>query len=125
MKELKEYRWKTQKGEVLTLSQMETSHIFNCMKMMFNHLASTYAGLTPVWFVHRYPGFKKQAEQIPMEIARHVVILVLEIQRRKDLPLRYYDPYKQILVQLSSLKRIKEAQVLLGETLMIEGEIDE
>lgn len=32
------FRWQTQEGEVLTLDEMSTWHVFNSLKMIWNHI---------------------------------------------------------------------------------------
>lgn len=86
------------KGEVLSLSEMDTGRIFNSMKMFFNHLAERYKG-QPVWFVHRYEKYEKEVLNSPRDMARIIALFIVEIERRKDLPLKYKEPYELIARQ--------------------------
>lgn len=101
--------WKTQDGEILTISQMETPHTFNAMKMLFNHLAVTYNGLQPIWFTKSYEGQKQNAEHMPEQVVRYMLAFMIQIETRKDLPEKYEHPYLQIRKQLFKIKQIKQA----------------
>ena len=93
------FRWRTADGEVLTLREMETKHIFNSMKMCFNHLAAVHGG-TPVWFNHPYGDYEDMARDRPELLAAIAVFFHEEIERRGDLPLKYQHPYRMILQQM-------------------------
>lgn len=93
------FRWKTMTGDVLRLDQMETSHIFNSMKMCFNHLASV-AGGKPVWFVKQYREYCEAAEDDPKQLAWLVLFFIQELEYRNDLPAKFREPYGAILEQI-------------------------
>lgn len=93
------FRWRTAEGEVLTLQEMDTKHIFNSMKMCFNHLAEQFGG-RPVWFNRQYGDYQRMAEEMPDLLAAITVFFVEEIERRKDLPEKYKHPYQQIVAQI-------------------------
>jgi hypothetical protein len=93
------FRWRTMEGETLTLPQMETKHIFNSMKMCFNHLAEVWGG-KPVWFVQEYPDYFDQAKAAPAHLAGVIVMFLAEIERRGDLPEKYLEPYRAIVDQI-------------------------
>lgn len=90
-------------GEILSLDEMSTKHIFNSMKMAFNHLADTHGG-TPVWFTVQYREYREAAKDNPVQLARLVVFFIQEIQRRGDLPERYSEPFRLILEQITPPK---------------------
>jgi hypothetical protein len=48
--------WRTREGEILTPSEMKTSHLFNCVRMIFNHTAPDEMKLRP--FKH-WPGWDR------------------------------------------------------------------
>lgn len=105
-----QFRWRTSEGDVLTLSEMETSHIFNSMKMCFNHLAQVWGG-RPVWFVQEYPDYFDHAVAAPSALAGVVVLFLAEIGRRGDLPEKYIEPYRAIVEQITP--RLDPGQRLL------------
>ena len=49
--------WHTMDGREMRIDEMDTSHIFNSMKMIFNHMADMFQG-EPIWYVKKYPGWK-------------------------------------------------------------------
>lgn len=109
-----DFRWRTMDGDILTLDEMATKHIFNSMKMCFNHLAAAW-GAKPVWFVKHYGDYASAAVREPRQLAWLVVFFILEIDRRGDLPERYSEPYQQIKDQLTA-RNISAETVLLEES---------
>jgi hypothetical protein len=100
------FRWRSMDGRVLYLREMKTSHIFNSMKMVFNHIAEEYGG-RPVWYVHPYAGVKDEVRRRPREQARLVALFCYEIEARGDLPERYEDPYNEIMSQILNLRELR------------------
>jgi hypothetical protein len=100
-------------GRVLTLDEMETKHVFNSMKMCFNHLARHWGGV-PVWFQKEYRDYHKKAMSDPKCLARLVVGFIIEIERRGDLPEQYQKPYADILQQVTGTRFLKEGKELLA-----------
>jgi len=64
--------WTTAEGETMLLCDMETTHLFNSMKMCFNHLAVMWGG-KPVWFTKQYCDIGAQAVMGPEFLAKSVV----------------------------------------------------
>lgn len=93
------FLWRTMEGETLALSEMETSHVFNCMKMVFNHLAKVWGG-RPVWFTKEYGDYTEGAARDPARLAGLVVFFMAEIIRRGDLPEKYVEPFRAIVDQI-------------------------
>lgn len=104
------FLWRTMEGEVLTLDEMKTAHIFNSMKMIFNHLAKEWGG-KPVWFTKQYGDYEVRAAADPATLAGVVVRFLQEIEKRGDLPARYVEPYRAIVDQLRP--KLEPAQRLL------------
>ena len=73
------FRWRTMEGEILTLGEVDTKHVFNAMKMIFNHLAAAHGG-SPVWFVHLYTDYQARALVEVEPLAALVVFFVEEIE---------------------------------------------
>lgn len=136
-KELEDYienfRWHTQEGEVLTMDEIKTAHMFNCMKMYYNHLADEI-GLPTFWYVQKYDDHHERAKKIPKDMARVVLAFIYVIEQRKKLktfevmdpefpdagygrwPNKYDEPYEKIKSVLFSILRQEKIDV----TFMIE-----
>lgn len=93
------FRWKTREGVVMRLCEMETSHVFNSMKMVFNHLATAHGG-KPIWFQNQYSDYKARAVKESSFLGALVVFLCGEIVRRGNLPEKYREPFNLILDQV-------------------------
>lgn len=94
-----DFKWKTKEGPVLELCQMDTKHLFNSMKMMFNHLAAVHGGM-PVWFVNQWDDWFVRAKRDPNGVAKRVCQLMAEIEERGDLPTKYHASYNAIRIQV-------------------------
>lgn len=101
-----DFRWKTMSGDVLTLSEMKTGHIFNSMKMIYNHLASSL-DLPTIWFVHEYSDYHLWSKTIPKKIAKTMLLFIYEIEKRGDLPEKYKQPYSIIIGVIMKILGIK------------------
>jgi len=99
MTEVLDFRWRCKSGLVLRLEEMETRHIFNAMKMLYNHLAVHY-GLQPVWFQRQYSDVHQQAMLDSEQLAGVVMLFISEIERRGDLPDKYKVPYREIVTNI-------------------------
>lgn len=91
--------WTTNEGERIPLWQMRTAHLFNAMKMMFNHLAEAHGG-QPVWFQKKYGGAAAIARGLPGVAAWWVVVMLWELDRRTDIPGKYLQPLQEIREQV-------------------------
>jgi hypothetical protein len=100
------FRWRTMDGEILTLEEMSTRHIFSAMKMLFNHLAAEYGG-DPVWFNHVYATYQGMSKREVRKAAATIVYFIQEIERRGDLHEKYQVPYMQIYNQVAGVLRIE------------------
>lgn len=114
--EKKDWTWTTKEGEVLRIDQMGTGHIFNAMKMLFNHLAITWGG-KPVWFVHQYRDYMCYSKSQPEWMFLTMCYFIQEIEKRGDLPDRYREPYKDIIGQL--MRKIEIQNPIPKEVLKI------
>lgn len=95
--------WITTEGQRLVIGEMDTKHLFNSMKMLFNHLAESWGG-RPVWFQKRYPDTFRIARKQPKLLAEFVCRAVVAIDARGDLPERYRQPYAEIVGQLDAIR---------------------
>lgn len=93
--------WRTKEGEIITIEDMDSKHLFNSMKMIFNHLAMMWGG-RPVWFTKQYSDYVQGAVTGPEELARQVMVLMRELDRRTDLPEIYHEPLAEIKAQIAA-----------------------
>jgi len=103
----KQFTWRTEKGEILTLPQMKTSHIFNCFKMAFNHVAVHYKG-TPIRFTKQWPDYHKKAKKNPKQLAWLTWVFHTVLETRKDMSLSDRLAYNQIMDQIYSNPNFKD-----------------
>lgn len=94
--------WKTALGRFVAVRAMQTSHLFNAMKMCFNHLAEQHNG-QPVLFTHKYRDFTARAVHDPGWLAVFVVGMLFELETRTDLPAFYVEPLRLIRAQVFGL----------------------
>lgn len=100
--------WTTAEGQRIPIRLMETSHLFNAMKMTFNHLAAMHGG-EPVWFTREYCDFTTAAITGPQRLARIVVAMLAELETRRDLPEQYAEPLAAISTQIYEQQKRIEA----------------
>lgn len=108
------FLWRTMEGEVLTLEEMDTKHVFNSMKMIFNHLAEQF-NATPIWFNHQYGDYQRGAVANPSGLAYLVLFFIAEIERRGDLLARYREPYAAICGQVFGQMKLKRIAAAVEE----------
>jgi len=104
------FKWVTMERKTLTLQEMETSHIFNSLKMLYNHLAVVYQVPT-VWFNKQYSNLFKTIRELislvnfanKIELSTHrmvaeiMILFIIEIEARQNLPEKYQSPYDEII----------------------------
>ena len=93
------FRWTTSYGETLTLDEMDTKHIFNCMKMIWNHLAAENK-LPTFWFTHVYREYEYMARKMPKKLIQQLLLFIYVIEERGDLSDRHREPYDNIIKTL-------------------------
>jgi hypothetical protein len=91
--------WTTQDGRTLPITSMATGHLFNAMKMLFNHLAAEHVG-EPVWFQRVWSGSVHNAKVAPRQMAARIVLMCDELEKRQDMPEHYKEPYARIRSQI-------------------------
>lgn len=99
--------WITAEGERLPLTKMGTSHLFNAMKMCFNHLAERHGG-QPIQFTKHWHGARQLAVYKPEVLATWVVAMLTELDRRRDIPFSLIKPLEEIRGQLMP-KRLEKS----------------
>lgn len=95
-----ELMWTCSDGRQVRLGDMDTGHLFNAMKMTFNHLASVHGG-KPVWFQNVYSDTTMQALAAPRIMAGYVAMLKV-LSTRNDLPGHYAEPLAEIRKQVEA-----------------------
>ena len=113
-----DYRWETMEGEVLTLDQMKTPHVFNAMKCLYNPLAQLY-GIPTVWYVQKHPGKRFEALTNPKLMARYIMAFIFIIETRGDLPAKYLQPYNLIVNYLRGVfpKMVEDTKRITDERI--------
>mgnify|MGYP003963164499 CR=1 FL=1 len=94
-----DFSWRTQDGDILLLEEMDTKHVFNSMKMIYNHLASRYNKET-VWFTKFYTDYAYDFDSFDMALT--ICIFYEEIEKRGNLPMKYAQPYYKIVSALKT-----------------------
>ncbi len=92
---IEDFKWHTNDGKILSIDEMETRHIFNCLKMHYNHIAELY-GLPTIWFTHKYVNKLYAAINVPESLFETILIFAYTIEKRGDLPDKYKHPYNRI-----------------------------
>ena len=109
------FKWHTQDGQILSLDEMDTKHIFNSMKMYYNHLARQ-AGFPEIWFMHEYGDHYLRLHRFADAYAKVIVIFVHEIETRGDLPEKYHEPYYRIIQVICRMIGIKMNRLAFHST---------
>ena len=92
--------WRTMQNELIHTSQMETSHLFNSVKMMYNHMAELI-GFPTFWFNKKYGAWTDRWINKPEESLNALKTLVLELEDRTDWDSNQKDTYLRIRQTLS------------------------
>ena len=109
------FKWHTQDGRILSLDEMDTKHIFNSMKMYYNHIARQ-VGLPEIWFIHEYDDHYIRLHRIPEAYVKVIVIFIHEIETRGDLSEIYYEPYYKIIQVICKMIGIKMNRLAFHST---------
>lgn len=75
--------WQTAAGELIALADMETSHLWNTTKMLYNHLAECYF-LPTIGSSKGYTDFEQIANEDPERLVRAIYALATELKKRSD-----------------------------------------
>ena len=99
--------WKTRDGRQLKIQDMTTGHIFNAMKMIYNHLVEPIEGKS-VWMQHRYTEMLQRASEDFDETLARLLFFIYHLEVRGDLPAHYRSPYQRILRNLEVHPQLRE-----------------
>ena len=67
-----------------SINNMATPHLFNCLKMMYNHLAVVAKG-PRIMFTKEYPQLYEYWKRKPDTMVEWMKIFIVELDDRKDL----------------------------------------
>lgn len=104
------FKWVTKDRQVFLLHEMNTSHIFNSMKMLYNHLATIY-DMPTFWFNQKYSDLLNTVKGLITHasklnsischthkfIAEIIILFIIEIEKRGDLPEKYKSVFESIV----------------------------
>jgi len=94
------FEWETGQGKWIALSEMHTAYMFNTMKKLFNHLSKVTL-LEPVDYTVKYKNILGiDPGSNPLWYIERIILFILEIEKREDLPEKYIEPYQKIIRQL-------------------------
>jgi len=113
----KSFRWRTMEDKILNIEDMKTSHIFNSMKMLFNHLVVKRNG-RPVWFKNLYGKHERDSENNPKEVCKNILFFIWFIEERGDIPEKYKAPYRQIADQIFKREIVEEIRSITWSDLL-------
>ena len=112
--DVRDLLWCCMDGRVLPIGDMDTRHLFNAMKMLFNHIAEAHGGI-PVWFTKTYEDYQRKARGDVTdlrEMALLCAVFAVEIELRGDLDPQYWKPYDDITGQMRGTLRMAQARLL-------------
>ena len=93
-------RWRTMENKIIHSSEMETSHLFNSVKMIYNHLAELI-GFPTFWYTKKYEGYVQKWIQQPEQTMETLKSLIIELEDRTDWDSNQKDTYLRIRQTLS------------------------
>ena len=79
-----DYMWKSKDKGFIHLDNMDTNHIFNCLKMLYNHIANMI-GAPRVMFTKEYEDLYKNWLESPDVIIDYMKAFIITIEKRQDL----------------------------------------
>ena len=92
--------WRTMQGELIHTSHMETSHLFNSVKMIYNHMADII-GFPTFWLGNKYTEINKKWLDNPQKEMDILKKLILELETRTDWNERQKSIYNKIRLTLT------------------------
>lgn len=83
---VKKLTWKTQNGHTLKIWEMDTDHVYNSMKMIYNHLANGCDAVIVKPFHNMYFESNSLKSMDRRRLLRQAMAFAIVIERRGDLP---------------------------------------
>tara|TARA_R100000742_G_C4229948_1_gene51750 strand:+ start:240 stop:689 length:450 start_codon:yes stop_codon:yes gene_type:complete len=96
----KKMLWRTMNGEVLVITEMKTGHLFNSVKMVYNHMAELI-GFPTFWFSNKYESHTKRWIEDPEGQLNTLKQMVEELETRLDWDSEHRASYRNIRLTLS------------------------
>ena len=87
-------------GEVLVITEMKTGHLFNSVKMVYNHMAELI-GFPTFWFSNKYESHTKRWMEDPEGQLNTLKQMVEELETRLDWDSEHRASYRKIRLTLS------------------------
>ena len=78
---MKDYIWVTADNKLIDIREMDSGHLFNILKMLYNHLARL-GSLPEVWFSKEYDFFYKMWNQEPQQMINMMKLMIEEMEKR-------------------------------------------
>jgi len=94
------FYWVTMEKDIVHSSQMNTSHLFNSTKMIYNHMADLI-GFPTFWFSKKYEEHTKKWLSNPQNQLDTLKKLVKELETRTDWDERQKSIYNKIRLTLT------------------------
>jgi hypothetical protein len=94
-------KWRQANGKEINIRDMDTVHLFNSLKMVYNHFAEVY-DLPTYMFGNEYEYYKAMVMDDPFGMLKVIEVLNSELYGRRDLPKKYEFIYNSIKGTLTS-----------------------
>ena len=78
---MKDYIWVTADNKEIDIREMKTGHLFNTLKMLYNHLARL-SSLPEVWFSKEYNLFYDMWHKKPQKMINMMKLMIEEMEKR-------------------------------------------
>ena len=78
---MKDYIWVTADNKEIDIREMKTRHLFNTLKMLYNHLARL-SSLPEVWFSKEYNLFYDMWNKKPQKMINMMKLMIEEMESR-------------------------------------------
>lgn len=94
------WRWRDKFGTFLRVEQMDTGHIFNTLRMIWNHSMPASA-ITHDFIRHTFTGF-----YTPEYLRSAILPLTIELSKRKDM-LAYQERHLKFMIEWLRTHRLQ------------------
>lgn len=100
--EISTLTWKTQKGKIVPVWEMDTDHVYNSLKMLYNHLATGCGMATVKPFQNMYFEANSLKPTNRKDMVKRAMAFLLVIDKRGDLPYENDEGYDIIKTNLNN-----------------------
>ena len=91
--------WRTMNGEILNIREMKTGHLFNSVKMIYNHMAELI-GFPTFWFSNKYKSHTEKWIEDPEGQLDILKKMIEELETRVDWESEHRASYRKIRLTL-------------------------